>query len=97
MKKHLSAFERGRRIVVAMIAITILLSAATLLFTEDGSTERMVLTLAAFGGLIGTVGATLHFCRCPHCGKRILAGVMVATVCPKCRHSLITGEKVKKK
>ena len=46
MKKHLSAFERGRRIVVAMIAITILLSAATLLFTEDGSTERMVLTLA---------------------------------------------------
>ena len=59
MKKHLSAFERGRRIVVAMIAITILLSAATLLFTEDGSTERMVLTLAAFGGLIGSYAAFL--------------------------------------
>ena len=97
MKQHLSAFERGRRIVIVLVAVTIVLSLAALVFSEEGSTERLVLTLAAFGGLIGTVAATLHFCRCPHCGKRILNGVMVATVCPKCRHSLITGEKVKKK
>ena len=31
---------------------------------------------------------------CPHCGKRIVNGVLVLKVCPKCKHSLVTGKKV---
>ena len=38
----------------------------------------------------------VKYCRCPHCGKRIMFGVLKITVCPSCRRSLITGKKAKK-
>lgn len=35
-------------------------------------------------------------CKCPHCGKHITFGVLQATVCPRCKRSLISGRKIKK-
>ena len=35
-------------------------------------------------------------CRCPNCGKVIFLGVLAVNTCPRCKRSLVTGNKVKK-
>lgn len=96
MKGHMSEFERGRRIVLVLLVLAISFGAAALLFAEEDSNQQVCLILAAFGCVAGVVISSLLFCRCPYCGKRIVSGVLVVKVCPKCKRSLATGKKVKK-
>ncbi len=96
MKGHMSEFERGRRIVLILIVLAIAFGAVALLFTEENSNQQVYFILAAFVCVAGVVITSLLFCRCPYCGKRILSGVLVVKVCPKCKRSLATGQKVKK-
>ncbi|MCR5137875.1 MAG: hypothetical protein K6C12_12450 [Oscillospiraceae bacterium] len=96
MKPQVSDFERGRRIVIALIALAVAFGLAALMFTKEGTTENMVLALASLACIIAVIAAAMRYCRCPHCGKRIVNGVLVLKVCPSCKRSLITGQKIKK-
>ena len=95
MKDHVSDFERGQKIVKILIALAIGLCVAALMFSRENSTQQTWLIAGAATCLVGVVVVALRFCRCPHCGKRIINGVLVLKVCPKCKRSLITGKKVK--
>ena len=96
-RSHKTDFERGRTYSVVLIAMTIVLSVISLMFTESGSTEGIALTISAFLCAIGAIVAVVKLCRCPYCGKKILIGVLVTTTCPKCRRSLTTGDKVRQR
>ncbi|MBR2188212.1 MAG: hypothetical protein IJ860_02210 [Eubacterium sp.] len=97
MKPHVSDFERGRNIVRVLVVLAIVLGVSALMFTQNDSKEQMVLVLAAFACVIAVIVVARFLCVCPHCGKRIVSGVLVLKVCPQCKHSLITGQKVKTK
>lgn len=96
MKTPISDFERGRRIVLVMIAVALALGLGALLFTQEGTVENTVLAVASLVGIVAVIFAAMHFCRCPHCGKRIINGVLTLKVCPNCKRSLITGQKIKR-
>ncbi len=96
MKHHISDFERGRNIVKVLVALAVAFSLIALMFTKENTSQNLYLILAALACIVGVVFVSLRFCRCPHCGKRILNGVLVLKVCPKCKRSLLTGAKVKK-
>ena len=46
--------------------------------------------------IIAIIYVDIKYCRCPNCGKVILLGVLAINTCPRCKHSLTTGKKVKK-
>ena len=45
---------------------------------------------------IAIIYIAAKYCRCPNCGKHIILGVLAIETCPRCKHSLTTGKKVKK-
>ena len=97
MKPHVSSYERGRNIVRVLVVLAIILGVSALMFTHENSREQMFLVIASSACVVGGVLVGCLFCVCPHCGKRIVSGVLVLRVCPKCKHDLLTGAKVKNK
>ena len=95
MKPHQSGFERGRSIVRVLMVLAIAFAVLGLLFSRENTGQQMILLVAALACVAGFVIAALVLCRCPYCGKRILSGVLVIKVCPKCKRSLTTGKKMK--
>ena len=96
MKPHQSLFERGRKIVILLIAFAIFFGVAGLMFSADNSRSQIIYILCSFACILGVVITSAVLCRCPHCGKRIVNGVLVVKVCPRCKRSLTTGKKIKR-
>ena len=96
MKPHVSGYERGRNIVRVLVVLAIILGVAALMFTQENSREQMLLVIGSAACVVGVIVVARLLCVCPHYGKRIVSGVLVLRVCPKCRHDLLTGAKVKK-
>lgn len=97
MKPHVSSYERGRNIVRVLVVLAIILGVTALMFTHDNSREQMILVIASASCVVGVIVVARLLCVCPHCGKRIVSGVLVLRICPKCKHDLLTGAKVKNK
>ena len=96
MKPRVSSFERGRKLVVIFLVMAIVLCAYALLFTKEYSRENFVAVIGGFLCFAAMIVTAATLCRCPHCGKRIISGVLVLKVCPKCKRILTTGEKIRK-
>lgn len=95
-KTYENTFIQGRELtkkLMAAAAISAVLSIVLEQLQHPLQSLFFILTLIIF---LTTIYVIAHFCRCPHCGKRILVGVLTTTVCPSCRRSLITGKKPKK-
>ena len=97
MKPHVSSYERGRNIVRILVGLAIVFGVAALMFTHENSREQVILVVASACCVVAVIVAARFLCVCPHCGKRIINGVLVLRVCPKCKHDLLTGEKIKKR
>ena len=97
MKPHVSSYERGRNIVRVLVVLAIVLGVSALMFTQENSREQLALVIASAACVVGVIVVARFLCVCPHCGKRIVSGVLVLRVCPKCKHDLLTGAKVKNK
>ena len=95
MNTYINSFMRGRDLLkklligdfISAILATFMRSDPGLMFFFSG------LTLLLF---IAIIYIAAKFCRCPNCGKHILLGVLAIDTCPRCKHSLTTGKKVKK-
>ena len=96
MKPHVSSYERGRNIVRILVVLAIVMGVCALMFTKENSNQQLFLVLGSAACVIGVIVAARQLCVCPHCGKRIVNGVLVLKVCPKCKHDLLTGARVKK-
>lgn len=63
------------------------------LFSKTIESVLMIVTLVIIAWAFVVL---FRYCKCPHCGHRIVFGVLAVTTCPACRRSLTTGKKVKK-
>ena len=89
-------FEYGKKIVLYLVILVIVLGLAAALLVPEKSTPQIILIIGAFACLAAALFVVYKYCRCPYCGKRIFGGVLAVKSCPKCRRNLITGKKVKK-
>lgn len=90
-------FDNAKKLVGALIALSMAACIGGLVFYEQGSREMEYCALAGFILLASAVGAALKWGRCPWCGKRLMLGMYSRTVCPACRRDLATGKKKKGK
>ena len=91
-----NTFARGQKLARYLLAAAIGAGLIGLLFFPENSVRQTVCVLLSAAFLAATVVAAARLCRCPACGKRILGGVLVLEVCPRCKRSLYTGDKTKK-
>ena len=92
-----SSFEHGKRLARNCIVAAIMFCLISLFGVPSSSLAQIVLTVLAFGCLIATLVVMYKYCRCPHCGKHIMGGVLAITNCPRCHRNLTTGQKTRKK
>ena len=91
-----SGFERGKKIVRYLLVGSIACGVCALFFTQTGSPLNIALIMLSSVLLIAMLVCAWSFCRCPHCGKHIIAGALAVQVCPSCHRDLRSGKKVKK-
>ena len=91
-----TAFARGQKLVRRLLAAAMVCGAAGLLLFREGTTEQAVCVLLSAVLIVAVIVVAARDCRCPHCGKRIINGVLVLSSCPRCRRDLYTGDKPKK-
>ncbi len=91
-----NTFARGQKLARYMLAGAIAAGLIGLLFFPENSPQQTTCVLLSAAFLAATVVVAARLCRCPACGKRIIGGVLVLDVCPRCKRSLYTGDKMKK-
>ena len=95
MNRYDNDFVYGRDLVKKLM-IGALVSCVVSLVLQQQSALQMAFVLLTVIIFITTIVCMAKYCRCPHCGKVIFFGVLAVTQCPRCKHSLITGKKMKK-
>ena len=91
------SMEYGKQLVRFFLLLTFVLGLAALLLANGNQTLQLILLIASFVSLGMMAASIWRYCRCPYCGKRIIAGALAAKSCPACHRSLETGKKLKKK
>ena len=92
-----SDFAYGKRQARNCLVASVVFCLLSLFAVPAGSMAQIVLSVCSFGLMLATGVVLYRYCRCPHCGKRIIAGVLAVTTCPRCHRNLTTGQKMKKK
>ena len=95
--KYGRTFEYGKRMAKISVICTAATCLAGLLLMPSGSSYQIATVVISFALLLATLYYMIRYCRCPYCGKRILAGVLTVTKCPACHRDLESGKKAKKK
>ena len=95
MNTYINGFLRGRELLKKLL-IGDFAAAILATFTRGTPNLMIFFSMATLILFIAIIYVAVKFCRCPNCGKLILLGVLAIDTCPRCKHSLITGKKVKK-
>ena len=95
MNTYINSFVRGRELLKKLLVGDIL-AALISAFSRSTPGVMAVFTFATLVLFVAIIYVALKFCRCPKCGKRILLGVLAVENCPRCKHNLTTGKKMKK-
>ena len=95
MKGYANNFVYGRELMKKLLvaSVSTAVSAYIMQSNQTLATVLTAVTLILFGTVIYIM---VKFCRCPNCGKVIFLGVLAVNTCPRCKRSLVTGNKVKK-
>lgn len=95
MKQYSTSFTKGREMAKQLV-VTAVIACVASLFTEAYPPIQLISVGVSVLAMIATIYVVVKYCRCPHCGKTVFFGILKIEVCPKCRHSLITGNKIKR-
>ena len=95
MKGYANNFVYGRELMKKLLVASVITAVAAYIMQSNQTlaTVLTAVTLILFGTVIYIM---VKFCRCPNCGKVIFLGVLAVNTCPRCKRSLVTGNKVKK-
>ena len=93
---YTGSFARGQKLVRYLMVAALIAGAAALLLFREGTVQQTLCVLLAAALIAAVIVVAMSQCRCPHCGKRIINGVLVLSTCPNCKYNLYTGEKAKK-
>ncbi len=91
-----NSFVQGREFAKRLMIAAVVCAVMGIVCEQAGSAFAPILLVLTLIISVFTVYVIAKYCRCPHCGKRIMTGVLVATTCPSCRRNLTTGKKAKK-
>ena len=95
MKTYENNFIYARELVKKLL-YACAASGIVTLFMRSNPTIQLafyVLTFILFVVIFVTI---YKQCRCPHCGKVIVFGVLSISSCPRCKRNFVTGKTVKK-
>ena len=95
--RYSDTFDYGKKISMWLVIFSVIFAVASLVLFPSGSAKQLILMAASIICFVSTIVVIHKFCRCPYCGKRIYAGVLVVTHCPACKRNLKTGKKSKGK
>ena len=95
MKTYENSFIYGRDLVKKQLYACAAAGIASL-FMRGNPTMQLALYALTFGLFVAIFVTIYKQCRCPHCGKVIVLGVLSVTSCPSCKRNFVTGKKVKK-
>ena len=95
MNTYINSFMRGRELLKKLL-IGDFLAAVLATFTRSNPGLMFFFSAATLLMFIAIIYIAAKYCRCPNCGKHIILGVLAVDTCPRCKHSLTTGKKVKK-
>jgi len=95
MKIYENDFVYGKGLLKKILIVSVIACVITLMLQAYPAIQLafFILTVASFVAIFVVV---YKYCRCMHCGKVIIFGVMAVTTCPRCKRNLVTGKKVKK-
>ena len=90
-----NSFQTGQR-AAKILAVLAIVACVAAQIAPNPMTQIVlgIVTLLLFVSIFAVV---IALCRCPSCGKVVAFGVWSATTCPRCKRSLITGNKIKGK
>jgi len=98
MKVYENSFIHGRELAKKIVIGVVISAVATLLSGSMASlTVQMALLALTTVLMVVLIYVVATQCRCPYCGKTIVFGVLAVTHCPRCKRSLTTGKKTKKR
>ena len=95
MKGYANNFVYGRELMKKLLVGSVIAAVAAYVF-QTNQTVSTVLTGICLILFASVIYIMVKFCRCPNCGKVIFLGVLAVNTCPRCKRSLVTGNKVKK-
>ena len=95
MKGYANNFVYGRELMKKLLVGSVIAAVAAYVF-QANQTVSAVLTGICLILFASVIYIMVKFCRCPNCGKVIFLGVLAVNTCPRCKRSLVTGNKVKK-
>ena len=95
MKGYSNNFVYGRELMKKLLVGSVIAAVAAYVF-QANQTVSTVLTGICLILFASVIYIMVKFCRCPNCGKVIFLGVLAVNTCPRCKRSLVTGNKVKK-
>ena len=95
MKGYANNFVYGRELMKKLLVGSVVAAVAAYVF-QANQTVATVLTGICLILFASVIYIMVKFCRCPNCGKVIFLGVLAVNTCPRCKRSLVTGNKVKK-
>ena len=95
MNTYINSFMHGRELLKKLL-IGDILAAVLATFTRSNPGLMFFFSAATLLMFIAIIYIAAKYCRCPNCGKHIILGVLAIETCPRCKHSLTTGKKVKK-
>ena len=95
MMGYANNFVYGRELMKKLLVGSVIAAVAAYVF-QANQTVSTVLTGICLILFASVIYIMVKFCRCPNCGKVIFLGVLAVNTCPRCKRSLVTGNKVKK-
>ena len=95
MNTYINSFIRGRELLKKLL-VSDMVTAIIAAFTRSNPMVMGVFSIATVLLFIAIIYVDIKYCRCPNCGKVIFLGVLAVNTCPRCKRSLVTGNKVKK-
>ncbi len=90
------SFEKARKTASTMIIVGIVISLFSMFTLPKGSIEYMLGGIIGILLLGGAIALCAVYCKCPHCGKRILFQVLSVKKCPHCGKDVLKAPKKSK-
>jgi len=89
-------FDKAKNAVKTCLVICMLLCLVSVICTSLNPQLSFIATIVSMLFFFLSFAIALLYCKCSHCGKRILLGMFKLQRCPKCQYDLVTGEKYTK-
>ena len=77
-------FKQAKIVTMVLVLFAVVLCVVGLMGFEEGSAVRNQLGVIASVAFVVGIAVMVLWCKCPHCGRRIIRGALMVKKCPGC-------------